>query len=46
MAKQKLRNPYVALLTKLHSGPHKKTNKALRQEQKRQTQKEINKLLD
>ena len=46
MAKQKIRNPYVALLHKLNGGAHKKSNKALRQQQKQKTRKEINNLLD
>jgi len=46
MPKAKIRNPYVALLTKLNGGIHKKTNKALRKKQKQLMHNEINKLLD
>ena len=46
MAKANIRNPYVALLTKLNGGVHRKTNKALRKKQKQVMRKEMNKLLD
>lgn len=42
MAKQKLRNPYVLQMLKLNSGVHKKTNKAKRQLDKKQTRNEVN----
>jgi len=41
MSKQKLRNPYVLHLMKLKSGVHKKTNKALRQLDKKKTRNEV-----
>ncbi len=42
MAKQKLRNPYVLYMMKLKSGVHKKTNKALRQLEKKKTRNQVN----
>jgi len=46
MPKAKIRNPYVALLTKLNGGIHRKTNKALRKKQKQLIRSETNKFLD
>lgn len=43
MAKQKKRNPYVALALQLKGGPHQKSNKAIRQKDKQSIKRSADK---